>query len=312
MEAPVANRMPAAIARRAWPIVRWPLVALLVGAMWHAAEGQWRTVSVHDLHLDWRWGALSLLGLVGTLAWTCALWRRWLVGLGAPLPYARAFSILFQANVAKYLPGAGWHFVGRVGLSHQAGISPAKATLSIVMETACHLAAGALLSLLALPLLPGVRPEVWPFAAAAIAVPLAMHPRVLDRAFGLLGWLTRRTIPPVPFSYRFVLGMLAGYLAYWIALGACFAMFAQSLSSAPVTLAQSALLTGALAIAWVAGAVTLVAPAGLGVREAALVVLVGAAFPAGWAIVFALASRLWFLASEAIAFAIACVAWRRA
>lgn len=305
MEVREASPKVAALARPAWRVLRWGLVLLLVGVLAHTAAGRWSALSAHALRFDWRWGLLSLAGLVGTLGYTCALWRRWLVALGAPISYAQAFRILFQANVAKYLPGAAWHFVGRVGLAHRAGVPIAKTTLSIVMETACHLAAAGLVGLAALPLMPGVRPAVWPLALAALAVPLAVHPRVLDAAFGLLGRLTRRPIPPVPFSYRFVLGMLAAYLAYWIVLGGCVALFAQALSSAPLTLAQGALLAGGLTIAWGAGALTLVAPAGLGVREALIVLLVGATFQPGWAIVFALASRLWFLASEAIAFGVA-------
>src|SRR5690348_14892970 len=114
MEAPAANRPSAGLAQRAWRVLRWPLVALLLAAMAHAAWGRWGALSTHTLRFDWRWGVLSLLGLLGTLAYIGACWRAWLVALGAPISYASAFRILYQANVAKYLPGAGWHFVGRV------------------------------------------------------------------------------------------------------------------------------------------------------------------------------------------------------
>ena len=50
-------------------------------------------------------------------------------------------------------------------------------------------------------------------------------------------------------------------------------------------------------------------PAGLGVREAALLLLLGTTFPAGWPAALALVARLWFTLGEVAAFGLA--SWLR-
>src|SRR5258706_434018 len=60
-----------------------------------------------------------------------------------------------------------------------------------------------------------------------------------------------------------------------------------------------------LAVSWNAGVVAFFLPAGLGVREAGLVVLMGAAFAPGFPPTLALAARLWILVGDLAPFAIA-------
>ena len=117
--------------------------------------------------------------------------------------------------------------------------------------------------------------------------------------------LTGRELPRLPFAYGFVLAMLACYTLNWLLLGSSFALLGQALSPAPLPLDHLGLLVGAFAVAWNVSLFAFFFPAGLGVREAALLLLLGASFPAGWPAVLALVARLWFTVGELLAFAAA-------
>lgn len=148
---------------------------------------------------------------------------------------------------------------------------------------------------------------VLPVTALALLVLAGLHPRVLNGVFGLAERLlasmgASRQFPRVPYGYGFVLAMVAGYTLNWALLGCGFALLGQAFLPTALGLENGLLLAGAFAIAWNIGLFALFAPAGLGVREAAIALLLGAAFPTGWPALIALASRVWIILGEALAF----------
>lgn len=298
---------PAPIRPRAWPRwLRWLLALALLSALANSALPRWEALHEHLLAFRAGWGAIAVAGLIVANLVAVECWRRWLIGLGQRISYPEAFSAFFQANLARYLPGAAWHYAGRVAICARLGVPPEATAVSMMMDTTLHLATAAIVGVPLLAAAGGVLPleASWLATLAAIGL-LVLHPRVVAGGLTLITHLLRRPPITVPYRYPYVVAMAVVYAINWLWLGLAFAAFGQAWLTAPLDARQVALLVGALPCAWAIGAVTVIAPAGLGVREAGLAMLLAPAFPAGWPILVALASRLWFMAIEALAFAVA-------
>lgn len=291
--------------------LRWGLsLLLLAGVGWQLAKSREYLV-VHPVTLAPLPLLLSFVGVGLYIAFACELWRRLLGALGHRLSYRQAFGALFVSNLAKYLPGSVWNLLGRVVLCEGLGVPKLATSISILMETACQIVAALLVALLTLPCFAAGTPVADPrlLGAAVLAVALGMHPRILNMWLALGQRLTGKELPRLPFSYAFVLAILACYTLNWFLLGGAFAMLGQAMSGTPFSATQIGVLVGGFATAWNVGIFALFAPAGLGAREAALVLLLGAAFPPGWPAALALVSRLWFVLAELVAFGVA--TWAR-
>lgn len=306
---------PAQAARGLKAIVRWGLSLGLLAVVAVQLAGRWEALASQAFAFDARFAVLALLTLAAYFALGAEAWRRLVVALGGELGYRGAFHTLYYANVAKYLPGSVWSLVGRVVLCRRLGVSSFVASAALLMDAVCQVVAGVIVGLVALPTFAasgplGERAALIPLAAALVAVVIGMHPAVLNAALTaaeqLLARLGRpRALPRVPYRYGFVLAMLLFYTFNWAVLGLGFALLGQALSPVPLAAGQLLMLAGAFTIAWNVGVFALFAPAGLGVREAAIAILLASAFPSGWPALLALAARVWIVLGEALAFGVA-------
>jgi glycosyltransferase 2 family protein len=148
----------------------------------------------------------------------------------------------------------------------------------------------------------------WLLAVLPVAL-LAVHPPVLNRLLGLGLGLIRRPPLPSPLPAVAVARSAGWALASWLAYGAHVWVLAGQLGggAGPLLLAQA---TAAFAAAWCAGFLLVVAPAGAGVREAALVLLLGGAITRPAAVVVAVLSRLLFVLGD-LGWSVVALAGRR-
>ncbi len=233
-------------------------------------------------------------------------------GSSAPPSLGRLHRILATTQIGKYLPGNLFHYLGRVVAARAAGLPAAAVAASLVIETALLIAAAALVGaaallatgaaglslsagLGALPALPdwaarfaGAPGTVAPVAVAvavgvglgAIAVGAWVRPRG-----GGLGWLG---VAAVSFAMFFAgCGLLLGGLAVRYA-GA---------NAAPI---DPATMVATAAAAWLIGFVTPGAAAGVGVREAVLILLLTGPLDPGAAATVALGFRLATLLGDVV------------
>ncbi|HET6231052.1 MAG TPA: phospholipase D-like domain-containing protein [Longimicrobiaceae bacterium] len=238
---------------------------------------------------------------VALLVWGVVLWSMVLGRFDGPRPGFRAMlRVWFGTTLAKYLPGSVWPLVTAAGMAAAAGASPVAMPASFLLHaTFTVLGAAAVAGALAAPgQLAGSGPAL---VAAVAAVPLALalvHPAVLNRLVGLAARVARRDAPAWRGRWRDGAGLLALYAATWVGYGAAFSLFVSSI--VPVGRGAWPLLAGVNALAFVAGFVAVFAPGGIGVREAALAVLLLPVFPGGVRVLIAGASRLWLVATEVV------------
>jgi uncharacterized membrane protein YbhN (UPF0104 family) len=143
----------------------------------------------------------------------------------------------------------------------------------------------------------GALGRYWWTALALPVVALLASPPVLNRLLGLALRLARRAPLPQPLSAAGTLRSVGWALAAWMCYGGQVWLLARQLGvvgGLPLLLHS----TGAFAGAWCVGFLLVVAPAGAGAREAALILLLGSSVPRPQSTVVAVVSRLLFTVAD--------------
>ncbi len=260
----------------------------------------------------WDWSLNVLRFTVASLLVTASYplfalaWRQALIASGAEMPAQTALRIFARSQLARYLPGSVWNFVGRAVMCTRAGIDRTAAVGSMVLENAAAIACALLVFAATPPFWPtGLhvlhRLELGLIAAVALVM---LHPAVFARILSLAARVMRSELPDVDLSLRRVSVLIAHYIAAWLVLGIGFWMFASSVQMLP--LRSIPVLAGGFPLAWVIGFVTVFAPGGLGVREGVVVLLLAMFMPVAVAGVIAVAFRLLQIAAELVWAAAVC------
>jgi hypothetical protein len=278
---------------------RWVTVAVLavvVGFFIAALVARWRDVISLKWQLQPAVFAVACVLLAVSYALVACLWGLALRRAAGTSLTAGA-RIWFLSNLARYVPGNVWSYVGAVELARREGV--ARRTTLAVMALTQVLSVGVAL-LVGLPVLLAERARLGrPALLGALTVALVAAAAVVFRR--RLLELARRRYPELepgdlaPSASTVAL-LVVGYAAYWVVTGLAFAVFVGSLY--PLAAADVPLAVAAYAAAYAAGFLSLLTPAGLGVREGVLVVALAPVLPAGPGLVVALLSRLWMMLVE--------------
>jgi hypothetical protein len=301
-----------------WPAGRWRtplrlLVAVVfVGVLVVVLAGQWRQarpllgrLSVPVVVASW---ALVLAGIYATFR----SWRAALADLGGSLPHTGAMRVFYLGQLGKYLPGTVWPAVTQMRLGRDYRVPPRASGAAFVVFMLMLIGTGLLVGVPVIPLLG--RDAVDEYRWLALVLPLfalALTPPVLNRAIAMALRLARRPPMPAPLSLGGILRVAGLAVLSWICYGVHVYLLARQLGAE-----GGALLwlqcTGAFAAAFVSGPLLLVVPAGAGIREAALLLLLGSTVTAPVAAVIAVVSRLLFIVGDVAWSGVAVVAARRA
>lgn len=246
----------------------------------------------------------SLLAHGLVLAWGVVVWQRVLMHTTeAPTRLRVLLRIWFLSSAARYIPGKIWQFVAAAQLAGRAGLSAAAVLTSMAIQIGFTLLAAVLVAAATLPL-PGWwalgRPTL--VVAGGVTAVLLSHPAVLRAALRLIPRALHRDVVAWRGGWLDGLVLLALSVVSWLLYGAAFHLFVSAL----VDLPGSALLplAGVNALSFLAGYIVIIAPAGLGVREAAMTALLAPIIPTYVAAVVAALSRLWTIATELLGAAV--------
>lgn len=285
------------------PLLRTVLASTLVAAtlvfLALAIARHWAQIAAFDWSIRPLELAASVLVLIAAMGWGVLVWHRVITRFEAPgLRLKTLLWIWFLSNLARYVPGKIWQFVGAVQLGRRAGVAPSIVLTSLVIHTGLTLVSAALVSLLALPVvleelgLPGVLF----LAVAALSGLLAVHPAVLNLGLRIVPDRLAAEGLHWTGSWGDGIQLLVLSTVAWLIYGAAFVLFADSLVGIPMGVAPA--LIAANALAFLIGYMVFVTPGGLGAREAALALMLGPLGSLGVAAVVAVAFRLWLILAE--------------
>lgn len=241
---------------------------------------------------------LACLGLVAQML----SWRSMLAGTGtggAP-SLAACARIYYQGQLGKYVPGSVWTVVAQAELGRTHRLSRARSAVVALGALAVLLVVGGVVAVVGLAAAsPGSLATYWWVGLVALAGAAVLLPPVFDRAVALaLRVLRRDTSEPVRVAGGALLRSAGWALVMWLLFGLHAAVLVSAL--APGEPVRAAVLsTGAFALAWAVGLVVVIAPAGTGPREAALVLALAPLLPSADALLVALVSRVLMVLADA-------------
>ncbi|MFC4586503.1 lysylphosphatidylglycerol synthase transmembrane domain-containing protein [Sphaerisporangium corydalis] len=288
--------------------VAFLLVALGFGA-W-AIAGRWAQVAEGIGRLSWPLLAGSLVAVLAALVAGMLMWRALLADLGSPLPFTDAAKVFFVGQLGKYIPGSLWPVLAQMEMGKDLGIPRPRSAAAFFLTYPIYLVSGLTVAAVTLPVFAGDSVARYAWLVLLLPVLVAgLHPRVVNGVLGLGLRLLKR--PPLerPLTRRGVLVSAGWALAGWLAYGAHLALIVAGLGAAGPR--ATALSLGAFALAWCLGFLVVVAPAGAGVREVAMVAALAPVLPGGSAIAAALCSRLVVSAGDLVCAGVAGLAARR-
>jgi uncharacterized membrane protein YbhN (UPF0104 family) len=230
---------------------------------------QWAEIKDKGVHFHVLWLIPAFVILPVFYALNAIGWDLILRFLGHKLGAARAQVAWGQPLLARYVPGSVLYVLGRVLLSERAGVPRRLTVASIVYEQALQATSAIVVAAYFLIVHPDLQgqPLRW---AILLLIPLLitiLHPRVFGplanrvlRAFG------REPLPGL-MPLRGVIVVMAFYVLNWGVIAVGIYCVARSVSS--ISPSQLLVAGAAQAFGYVAALATLVAPAGLGIRDAA-------------------------------------------
>jgi glycosyltransferase 2 family protein len=278
--------------------LRLAVAGLFLAVIAVVLAGQWRQARPLLGRLS---APVVLAAWVPVLAGIYATFRSWraaLADLGGQLPQAGAMRVFYLGQLGKYLPGTIWPAVTQMRLGRDYRVPPRASGAAFAVFMLVLVGTGLLVGLPVVPLLG--RDAVDEYRWLVLVLPLvalALAPPVLNRAIALALRAIGRPPLPAPLSLAGVLRVAGWALASWLCYGVQVYLLARRLG-----VEGGALLwlqcTGAFAAAFASGPLLLVVPAGAGVREAALLLLLGSTVTVPVAAVLAVVSRLLFIVGD--------------
>ncbi|QIM21451.1 UPF0104 family protein [Phycicoccus sp. HDW14] len=257
-------------------VVRYGLLALVLVAVGWALARNWSEVSRELGRMSW---PAVLAGLVLTTAAPVATlvgWRLLLADLGTRLPVAPAASVFFVGQLGKYVPGSVWTVLAQAEMGAKLDVPRRRMAVTGLLSILLAILVGSLLGVVALPrlLARGSSPvTLWVLVAAALLGGVLLWPRLLNALLALGLRILRREPLEHALSGRAIVLTCLWFAAAWVFAGLGVAVLVLSLAP---DAGASDLVIGVVcgfALASAVGQLSVLVPAGVGVRDGVLALL---------------------------------------
>ncbi|OUC92695.1 lysylphosphatidylglycerol synthase transmembrane domain-containing protein [Streptosporangium minutum] len=292
-------------------LVRIAFLAVALGfGAWVVAR-QWEEIRAGFARLSWQSLVLSLVAVVAALCSGMMTWRALLADLGSPLAFRPAAKVFFVGQLGKYIPGSLWPVLAQMEMGRELGVPRPRSAAAFFLTMPVQLGSGLMISgVTLLTALPGsVAPYAWVFLLLPLLA-VVFEPRVINAVLGFGLRKLKREPLERPLTRRGMLTALGWALLGWTAYGLHLAAVVHEFGPSGVSAVVFSI--GAFALSWCLGIMTFVVPAGAGVREAAMVVVLAPVLDRGSAIAVALCSRIVIIVGDLVCAGAAGLSARRA
>jgi glycosyltransferase 2 family protein len=283
---------------------------LVVGICAFAVRDEWAKAWPRLVDASSPWVALALLAVAAYYLVFILGWVRILASFGIRVPYTVALQSEMISMLAKYIPGGVWTPAARVAALERLTGKRAAGTIlaSILVEAVLSALSGVVVFVVSLAWVHDVDAPLLPLLLFAAVCALLLHPRIftplarrLLKPFGL------RSLNPLPFPT--MLALFGFYCMTWLVGGLALFFLVRSLGSSPA-LSTVPFLGGTAAIGAIVAVLAVVAPSGLGVREASMYGLLIAITSHTTALGVTVLNRLVITVVELALFVVGVALWR--
>jgi uncharacterized membrane protein YbhN (UPF0104 family) len=289
-----------------------PAVAvLLVAAVTWAVVRQWDAVRETITSIELPYLLLSLLLAVVAMFCNVMSFSTILDALGTRLTPVEASRCYLVGQLGKYLPGSVWAFVLQMELSKRVGVPRVNGFTATIVTLGISITSALVVGLVGLRQLlevGGIAP--WVVLALLPLAALCTVPPVLTRIVNLMLRVLRKRPMPVPLGWAHVGRAVMWTTLAWVLFGTHLWLLTTAETASGATGWVQSL--GVFALAMTVGSLALVAPSGIGVREAIIIVALVPFVPSGVALGLALASRLVLIVADVLGAAVAALLGFRA
>jgi uncharacterized membrane protein YbhN (UPF0104 family) len=252
---------------------------------------QWRQVGTVIGELSPASIGVSAAAALAGIWFSFLCWRAILADFGSRIPVTAGMRVFFVGQAGKYVPGKVWPILTQVRLGRDYQVPGRTSAASALIFMIIVLGSGLLVAICALPVLgAGAFDRFWWTLLALPLAAVALWPPVLNWGLARAMRLARREPMPQPLSAAGIGRAVGWSLVMWLLFGVHLWALLSALDVDASHLAIRSI--GAFAGAWSIGFLLLIAPAGVGPREVALVLLLAGSVAQPEALVAAVVSRL--------------------
>jgi uncharacterized membrane protein YbhN (UPF0104 family) len=289
------RREPRMSRRRAFELFRLVLAVLVVTGVGYALAANWSAVTgelrrAHPGALALSFG-LALLAPILTLMG----WRRLLADLGTPLHLAPASGIFFIGQLGKYLPGSVWSVLAQAEMGARLRIPRRRSGVVGLISIGMAAATGLLVGLPSLPILVSREATSGLWVSVLLMVPILVvlfSPRLLNWFIAVGLRLLRRDPLEHRLSGRAIVETVGWFILAWCSTGAHLMVLTRSIGAGSLSARDLVLGAGCgYCLAAVLGMASFLLPAGVGVREGLLVLILSPFLDAAGAAAVVVLSR---------------------
>lgn len=267
------------------------LLLALALAVW-AVVSRWNEVSAALTEIDLVLLAAALgLGLLYVVL-TMFSWRAVLADHGTPLPLLPAARVFFVSQLGKYVPGGVWNIVAAAEMGADHRIPRRRSVSAMLVTVLISIVTGMILAVVTVPFAPDELADRfgWVLWTLPLFVMLLLPP-VLGRLVDLALRLTKGDPLESPLRWRGIGAAVAWALLAWVIAGLQVWVLAVGVGMEPSG-RTVALCIGGYAFAWVIGFLVVIVPAGAGVRETVLALMLAGSLSTGGVLAVVLLSRV--------------------
>lgn len=264
----------------------------------------WNKTGELKYELNWLYLSLSFLFLLVSLFFLPLALRKIVRVLGYRFSIRKMCSVLFYSQIAKYLPGGIWGYVGRMYLYKKEGMSGSDASSCVFLETLLVVLSGIFVFFISFSFLDKM-PE-WMSnrhlneigIAVLIIMLFLVHPKILSFLWRLVPARISKDRALFNYSYVSVFKPALLLVFFWLGIGGGFWLLIRSFFYLDLNLLP--IIIGVYVLSWIIGFLAFFTPGGLGAREGVLVLALNIYLPVNISAIIAASARVWWVIGELV------------
>lgn len=273
------------------PVVKWLFAAAVLAFGVSYVAGRWTQVSDAFIRIN---PAVLVLAFVLVLAALFLSMISWLVlwpAFGVRLGLRQGVRVFFVSQLGKYLPGSVWPIAAQAQMAKAVGLSRAASVVLSLISMLVSIAVGIVIGLVLVPFInPALIAQYWWVTAIGLAMVVCLLPKILSWGVHLVLRLLRRRDAAFDYDAAVAAKSTGAQAANWVAGGLHLWVLVVALGGAPLTTLVPCL--AAFPLAFCIGILLIPVPAGIGVREAVITIILATAASGSIALTAAIVSRL--------------------